>query len=278
MTAAAAREQLERWVRNPPEQWPLAEAALLLSVDDYPALDLEGHLLYLEHLAGRVLVRLPMGERPAADGIAALHRVIFEEEGFSGNIEQYNDPRNGCLNEVLERRTGLPIALSVIVIEVARRASLPVSGVGFPSHFLVRYEDADTPHFLDPFHRGTECPRDELRRLWDRAMAGAPWDEEILAPLPDDRILVRMLNNLKRMYAECKEFGRSIAAAEKLVILEPSVASHQRDLGYLHAVNREIGKAISCLDRYLQLAPKAADAPQVREHLRLINASVARWN
>jgi regulator of sirC expression with transglutaminase-like and TPR domain len=278
MTAEAARGRLAAWVEEQPRQWPLAEAALLLAVEEYPDLEPELHLTYLEQLAARVLRRCSGPEPPAEEGIAALREILFTEEGFQGNAEEYSDPRNSYLNEVLERRTGLPITLSVVVIEVARRAGLPVSGVGFPTHFIVRYEDRPEPHFLDPFHQGRDLSRAALMRRWRRVTHGAPWQEEALGALPDGRILVRVLTNLKVVYTQRQEFRRALAVGEKLMLLDPTEALHQRDLGYLHFACREPGRAIGCLERYLKLAPQAEDRDQVLQHLRAISASISRWN
>jgi len=278
MTAETARGKLAAWGEAPPPRWPLAEAALLLAVDEYPDLDPEPHLAYLEQLAVRVRERCAGNEVTADAAIAALRGVLFDEEGFHGNAEEYSDPRNSYLNEVLERRTGLPITLSLVVIEVARRVGLPVAGVGFPTHFIVRYEDHPEPHFLDPFHGGRDLSREALMRLWRRATRGAAWQEDALAALADVRILVRILTNLKVVYTQSQEFRRAVVVEEKLALLEPAEVVHQRDLGYLHFACREPGRAIGYLERYLKLAPEAADRDQVQQHLRAIGASIARWN
>jgi regulator of sirC expression with transglutaminase-like and TPR domain len=278
MSPREARERLTRWTKDCPGCWPLAEAALLLAVDEYPDLELEPHLAYLGELAGRVRQRLPGSAPPASAGLAALCGVLFEEEGFRGNKEDYDDPRNSYLNEVLDRRIGLPITLSVVTIEVARRAGLPVSGVGFPGHFLTRYEDPTEPRFLDPFHQGRERSREELRRQWPQVAGGSAWSEKALNTLPDERILIRILNNLKAAYARRHEFGRAVLVEEKLALLDPATAAHERDLGYLHFANREPGRAIGCLEAYLKRAPDAPDREQVLQNLRAISASLSRWN
>jgi regulator of sirC expression with transglutaminase-like and TPR domain len=278
MTAEAARGQLAAWVEEQRGHWPLAEAALLLAVDEYPGLDPGPHLLYLDQLAARVLNRWSGAEPTAEEAIAALCDVLFGEEGFHGNTEEYSDPRNSYLNEVLERRTGLPITLSVVVIEVARRAGLPVAGVGFPNHFIVRYEDRPRPHFLDPFRQGRNLSREALMRQWRRATQGALWREDALDALSDVRILVRVLTNLKLVYTQRQEFRRAVAVQEKLALLEPTEPIHERDLGYLHFACRAPGRAISFLEHYLKLAPKASDRDQVLQHLRAINAAISRWN
>src|SRR5438128_11509643 len=166
MTPEEARGRLAEWVREQPERWPLAEGALLLAVDDYPQLEPAGYLGYLEELGERVRRLLDSPRPPATAAIAALTTVVFDEQGFRGNTEEYYDPRNSYLNEVIDRRMGLPITLSVIAIEVARRSGLPVSGVGFPRHFLMRYEDEPRPRILDPFHHCRELSREELLHQW----------------------------------------------------------------------------------------------------------------
>lgn len=276
MTPKQARARL-REIASQPEPWPLAEAALLLAVDEYPGLDPAPYLAYLAELAERVrtrsLIPLAVSEdlSDAAGGPRdALLHVLLTEEGFVGNREQYYDPRNSYLNEVIDRRRGIPITLCLVALAVARAVHLPLFAVSFPAHFLVRWQDGEDNGYLDLFNHGARLSRDDLRGWWQQIMAGAPWDERVLAPPSDRQILVRVLNNLKVIYVQAKQYAPAIAVVEKMLLLDPDTPDHYRTLGYLHGGALSPVKAIEYLKRYLALAPEAEDAERVREHLRAL--------
>lgn len=273
MNAQEARERLQE-VASQPEPWPLAEAALLLAVDDYPDLEPSLYLAYLAELAERVKTRAMItlavseGEENGSGPRDALLHVLFTEEGFEGNREQYYDPRNSYLNEVIDRRRGIPITLSLVGLAVARDAGLPVTGVSFPAHFLLRWRQGAETGYLDLFNHGALLSRDNLRGWWSQITAGAPWDERVLAPASDRQILVRVMNNLKVIYTQARQFGRAITAAEKMLLIDPDTPDHYRTLGYLHGSAHSMAQAAEYLEAYLSLAPDAEDADQIREHLR----------
>jgi regulator of sirC expression with transglutaminase-like and TPR domain len=282
MTPEEARERLQQ-VASGPEPWPLAEAALLLAVDEYPGMDPAPYLEQLTGLATRVGARVRATRSLAEGGDAAvaldaLLHVLLAEEGYAGNPEEYYDPRNSCLNEVIDRRRGIPITLSVVAIAVARRAGLPLAGVGFPAHFLVRWGEGEEKIFIDLFHGGARPSREELQVWWARATGGSAWDEKALQPASDRQILLRVLNNLKMIYARTRQFDRTLRVIEKMLLLDPFTPDHYRALGYLHGGAKSLGKAIEYLERYLALAPDAPDAGEVRQQLRAITNTIARWN
>lgn len=273
MNAQEARERLQE-VASRPEPWPLAEAALLLSVDDYPELEPAPYLAYLAELADRVrtraMITLTLSE-DEGDGSGprdALLHVLLVEEGFAGNRDQYYDPRNSYLNEVIDRRRGIPITLSLVGLTVARQAGLPLAGVSFPAHFLLRWEQGVEAGYLSLFNGGSAVSREDLRGWWGQIMAGAPWDERSLSPTSDQQILVRVLNNLRLIYTQSQQYGRAITATEKMLLLDPDTPDHHRVLGYLHDSDHAPAKAREEMERYLALAPDAEDALQVRARLR----------
>jgi regulator of sirC expression with transglutaminase-like and TPR domain len=282
MAPEEARERLEQ-VAAGPEPWPLAEAALLLAVDECPGLEPAPYVERLAELATRVGVRVsaarPLAEAGEEDvALDALLHVLVAEEGYAGNREEYYDPRNSYLNVVMDRRRGIPITLSIVAIAVAREAGLPLAGVGFPAHFLVRWDRGDERLFVDLFNGGARRSHEELRVWWARATDGSPWDERALEPASDRQILLRVLNNLKMIYAQTRQFDATIRVVEKMLVLDPFTPDHYRALGYLHGGARSLGKAITYLERYLALAPDAPDADEVRQQLRAINGAIARWN
>jgi regulator of sirC expression with transglutaminase-like and TPR domain len=273
MNAQEARERLQE-VSSLPEPWPLAEAALLLAIDDYPELELSPYLAYLAELADRVRTRamIPLAvsggdECESGPSDAFLH-VLLAEEGYSGNREQFYDPRNSYLNEVIDRRKGVPITLSLVGLAVARGAGLPVAGVSFPAHFLLRWQQGRDVRYLDLFNNGASLSREDLRSWWSQIMAGASWEERVLSPASDRQILVRVLNNLRLIYTQARKYHRAITVAEKMLLLDPETADHYRALGYLHGSAHSLEKAAEYLEQYLALAPDAEDAEQVRTQLR----------
>ena len=178
------------------------------------------------------------GEGPRGT-IDALNRFLFEDEGFAGNTGDYDDPRNSFLNQVLDRRTGIPITLAVVYIEVARRAGIRVDGVNFPGHFLLRYplspeEDHRSAVFVDPFHGGSILSETDCRSLLRRhAGDGVEFDPRFLAPATKQQILVRMLGNLKRLYVRMRSFPQGRAITDLLLAIEPSALQELRDRGLL---------------------------------------------
>ena len=249
---------------------PLLGTALLIARDEYPQLDadlydtlLESHV---EHL------------RDAIDGIdawplkmQAINRHLFEELGYAGDHERYYDPRNSYLNEVFERRLGNPISLALVQMEVARRLGVPLDGVSFPGHFLVRLPMEDGVLVMDPFNRGRPLDLDELRERARPHLGGdAPDDEamgHILSPASHRGMLMRMLRNLHGVYAESEDWERATRCADRVLRLSPANAEAIRDrgLGYLHLGHAH--GARQDLGRYLQLKPDAADAASLRERL-----------
>jgi regulator of sirC expression with transglutaminase-like and TPR domain len=273
-----ARRHLAELARRG-DDFSLAEAALWIAADDLPGVDPAVYLQRLDALAARVTENSPDSDEDSAERCAALNYVLFHEEGYLGNVSDYQDPRNSYLNEVMDRRTGLPITLSVVFLEVAQRVGLTAHGLNFPGHFLVAVRQPGGLVVLDPFRRGAVLTTDELRERWQRATQRVPPAlKSLLAPARRLAIVVRILNNLKLVYLERDEEARAIAAVEKMVLVNPLGAEHHRELGALHLAAHQYSKAIDCLERYLQLAPDAADADTVRQHLRNATQMIARWN
>lgn len=256
-----------RIVAQAGDEFDLARAALVIAQDEYPALEAEVYLARLDELAARVRC-LSGGESDPYRLIASVNVVLFTQESFRGNRGDYYDPRNSFLNEVLDRKKGIPITLSVIYMEVARRAGLPIQGVGFPGHFLVKYESNDEEIVIDPFDKGEVRTLEELQALLDGLYnRKVPLRPEFLAPVTSRQIVRRMLNNLKAIYLGDENFAKALSAAERLVILEPASAPEIRDRGALYLKLECFQQAISDFEAYLRLAPGASDAEDIREQL-----------
>ena len=258
------------------EAVPLLETALLIARDEYPDLDadlydtlVQGHA---EHL------------RPEIDAIdawplkmAAINRHLFDELGYSGNHDEYYDPRNSYLNQVLDRRLGNPISLAMVQMEVARRLGIPLDGVSFPGHFLVRLPVDGGLLVMDPFNGGRPLAVEELRERARPHLGETPDDgvlAQILSPAPHRAILVRVLRNLHGLYAETGQWDRAARSADRVLRLTPGQPEALRDRGLAYLELDHLSGARQDLGRYLELAPDAADAETIRE--RLIEAAGTR--
>lgn len=255
------------------DQIDIAYAALLFASEEYPDLDINSYLGRLDHMAREVRSRL--NHHP----IIVLKDYLFKELGFQGNVDDYFDPRNSYLNQVLERRTGIPITLSIVYLELARRLGLPTVGIGLPGHFIVRYDGDEEPLYLDPFNGGvTMSISDCHQRLADISNGHLPFKPSFLDPVGPRKILTRMLRNLKGIYVARTDFESAISVVEKLILLNPTAAEEIRDLGVIHYYAGHKLKAVGCLERYLELATDAKDREVAQHNLRVIIGKVARWN
>jgi regulator of sirC expression with transglutaminase-like and TPR domain len=256
------------------DQINIAYAALLVASEAYPDLDIGSYLVRLDDMAQAVRPRL-------ADyhPVSVLKAFLFDELGFHGNVDDFFDPRNSYLNQVLDRRTGIPITLSVIYLELARRLGLPIVGIGLPGHFIVRYDGDEEPIYLDPFNGGiTMNAHDCRQRLADISNGRLHFRPSFLSPVGPRQILTRMLRNLKGIYVTQADFESALSIVEKLILLNPSAAEEIRDLGILHYYAGHKLKAVGCLERYLELKPDAQDMATVQHNLKAIIQKVARWN
>ncbi|HEX7089320.1 MAG TPA: transglutaminase-like domain-containing protein [Longimicrobiales bacterium] len=265
---SSVRSRFEAAVLRPEPELDLASAALLVAAEEYPQLPLAPYLRRLDLLAERVHDRLGDETAPLVV-VQELSRVLFVEEGFRGNVEAYYDVRNSFLNDVLDRRLGIPITLSVVYLEVGWRLGLPLVGVGFPGHFLVRYEGEAVRLLVDPFEGGRLRFEDQAQELLDRVYGGmVPLQPEFLQPASKRDILVRILTNLKGIYLNARDDRRALAAVERILLLRPGATGEVRDRGMLLARIGRVGEAIADLQRYLNSAPEAPDARRVRELIR----------
>ena len=218
-------------------------AALLIGAWDYRELDIAGYRRTLDEIAAPAAAAIDAGASGGADqpGTAAraLARTLFGELRFRGNVTDYYDPRNSFLAAVLDRRIGIPITLSVLYVEIARRVGVAARGVGFPGHFLVRVDGGPVPLILDPFSGGAELDRAGLESLHAKfAGADALLDDTTLAPTPKQQILARMLHNLGGIYGRAGDLFRSLEILEHLAVLDPSNEDINRELDRLRGQAR----------------------------------------
>lgn len=263
------------------DELPLLDTALLIARDEYPHLDAAGYADTIQGYADSLKPKLGDGaDLPAT--LTTINRYLFDELGFSGNNTQYDDPRNSYLNEVFDRKLGIPISLAVVQIELMRRLGLPLDGISFPGHFLVRLPVDDGILVMDPFNKGRPVSAEELKERASPHLGGQAPDDvqliEILAPATHRMILVRMLRNLSGLYMQSEDWERVARTADRLLKLAPETAEAFRDRGVAY---RELGHARGAredLARYLQVSPNADDEDEVRTMLIELSSHRARLN
>lgn len=274
----SVRERLVARLRDLEEPGALAEAALLIAAEEYPALDVAAWLARLDALGARARERVP--PRGDADQTAAaLTRLLVEDYGLRGNDADYYDPRNSFLNEVLERRLGIPLTLSLVYMDVGARAGVAVRGVGLPGHFVVRLERGETVRLLDPFNGGRPLDEADCRRLVERLGGGRlRFEPAHLRAVSARAILIRMLANLKGVYTALGDWRRARGAVDRILLLAPEAVGELRDRGLLSARLGEPVAAIGDWEAYLRRVPDAKDAATVRRHLRALRQAQAALN
>ena len=257
---------------------PLDEAALAIAAEEYADLDPAASLAELDRLAALVRRRTASTLRASAT-LRALREVIFEDEHFRGNERDYYDARNSYLNQVLERRLGIPISLSIVLMEVARRAGLRLDGVGFPGHFLVKLvPEAGPDVFVDAYNGGELLSGEECVARFKNVVHGREFDPSWLQAVPPRQILSRMLHNLKRIYVEQGDDVRAYWVVDRLHLLAPDDADELRDRGLVAARLGLKPAAARDLEAYLAKVPSAADGDEVRELLGSLKARPALLN
>jgi regulator of sirC expression with transglutaminase-like and TPR domain len=282
LIAHEMRRAFAEEVAKPDESIRLEYAALLIAAEDlaHKRVDVQRYISRLEGWAAAAREHIAQSPRESAP--EAFNHFIFEELGMVGNQQDYYDPRNSYLNEVIDRGRGIPITLSIIYMEIGRRVGLDIEGVGMPGHFIVRVREPDVDSedsmLVDPFH-GRTLNLDDCQARLDEAYGGqvalAP---EHLRAARKREILVRLLTNLKAIYARADLYRRALAAVERILILTPQAMDEHRDRGALLAQLDQLPEAINETEAYLQLAPRAPDTDQVREQLKALQRRQAAKN
>ena len=264
----------------------LAHACLLIAQDAYPALEVERYLGDIERMAIRLRARLP--NTGGAEGrVAALNQFLFEDLGFRGNTEEYYDPRNSYLNDVIDRKVGIPISLSVLYMAVGRRVGLPLEGVSFPGHFLVRLRLRAGVLVLDPFAAGAPQSETDLRERLQRVIPPGATDDVPVSELPLDQfiepatnrqIVARMLRNLKAIYRETDKPERMLEVLNRMLVVAPDATAELRERGIVYQRLECYRAALKDLSAYVEREPDAPDLDEVRSRLVDVSARCARLN
>jgi regulator of sirC expression with transglutaminase-like and TPR domain len=269
----------------------LVQAALLIASIAYPELDMAHYIAQLDSLAGRVRSLLELPPRRSEDAeeidaqaaLNALNQVLFTEEQFHGNQADYMNPENSFFNRVLEERTGIPITLSLLYIEVGRRVGIQIEGVGLPYHFMVRCRLPERNIYIDPFEGGLffsqqEC-KERIKHMVEQITGGrvrlhAHW----FAAVTHRQFLFRMLNNLKHIYLHNEDYARALPICNLLILLMPQLAQERRDRGIVHLQLKHYARALHDLKVYLEFAPEAKDRTEMEEHIKSIRQIMALLN
>ncbi len=269
-------ETLDLLARTPEAPLDVGEIALWLAKDEYPDLDVDAHLgelAAMAHEAGRY-IRGDLEVR-----VAGLCRYLFHDMGFHGNVKEYYDPRNSYLNQVMERRTGIPITLSALVMAVGRRAGLRIEGIGLPGHFIIKAVADSQQVLVDPFHGGRRLSERDCENLVRQA-TGVAFEVSAVAlqGLPVGSMVRRMLANLKGIYLSLEDYPRGLRVMERLHQLNPQDIVLRRDMGATLVKVGEFGKAIDHLRVYLAQATEADDTEVIGTILKNAERQVAGWN
>jgi len=261
------------------ERIDLVRAALTIAQTEYPELDTNANCRRIEELAHRVKRQVPDLGDPSKS-IAALNRVLFEEEGFRGNAEDYYDPRNSFLNDVLDRKLGIPITLAVVYMEVARRVGFPLVGVGMPGHFLLKHYDVEGPEILiDPFNRGGVLTAKDCQRRLDEIYGGQmPLQPEFLMAVSRRQVLVRILNNLKSIYLSSRNFRKVLPIVDLVLAIYPRSPEDVKQRARLRWSLGQTRDALADLEDYLKMSPDASDADEIRQTAASLRRMMATMN
>src|SRR6266850_1280811 len=255
--SARSRQTFQQLVTLPDSAIPLAEAALLMACEEYPQLEISPYLDQLDRMAQMAQKSLRAEDTPVQT-VEKINAVLFETLGFRGNTEDYYDPRNSFFNDVIDRRVGIPITLSTVYMEVSRRLQFPISGVGMPGHFVVKFNNRSEEFFMDPFNRGMILSRDDCRaRIKERYGDSLEFDERLLERVTNRQILARMLNNL---------------------MVNPHDIEQFRDRGLLRLQLRQFEGAARDLTYYLRKSGNCQDREEIEDHLKELRRIQAMMN
>ncbi|MGF1570937.1 MAG: SirB1 family protein [Nodosilinea sp.] len=268
--SALPRELLSQELQKSSDQVDLAKAALHIAQEDYPDLDIADSLALLDRMGATLGQRLE-GETYPLKIIRTINHYLFAELNFRGDTLDYYDPRNSFLNEVLTRRVGIPITLSLVYLELAKRVGFPMVGIGVPGHFLIRPTVAGMDMFVDPFHGGDilfeqDC-KDRFRQMFGES---ARLEAHHLEPITPTAFLARLLSNLKLIYIQKRDVPKALDAINRILLIYPESVSERRDRGLIHYQQGALADARWDLERYLYEKPDAADAFEIRRVIEQI--------
>jgi regulator of sirC expression with transglutaminase-like and TPR domain len=260
------------------EALSLDRAALIMALEEYPDLDIQEYLRKIDTFAARADVLIGVDRSPV-NVIEGINEVLYVQEGLRGNSDDYYDPRNSYLNEVLDRRLGIPISLSVLYMEVAKRINFPIQGIGIPGHFLVKHVTNDRDIIIDAFDLGRILTLNDCQELLDKIHKGTiEVNASLLQPMGKRTILTRMLYNLKGIYTQKEQYFKALSIIEKILMLNPWTPSELRDRGLIYMQTSLFAQALADLEAYLTRVTAPEDSAYIKSHIRMLRSIVCSAN
>jgi len=259
----------EKLMKKPEQDIRLAEAALYIASDEYPKIDIHAYLTQLDKWSSTL--KKEVLRKPGRSRLDVLNDLLFDKMQFSGNIDNYYDPKNSYLNNVIDSRKGIPISLSVIYLELAWNLGLDATGVGFPGHFLVKIKDRGKVVYVDAFYRGRVMSLNDCVEFWNDISEGElEFQDSFLSSMNKHQILIRMLRNLKGIYLEQKSYRKLICVMDKLVILNPHLPEEVRDRGIIYYQMQAHRLALKDFEGYLSIAPESEDGEVIHQYIEVL--------
>ncbi|MDA1127845.1 MAG: transglutaminase-like domain-containing protein [Chloroflexi bacterium] len=263
-------------IQQPEEDIQLDRAALYLAGEEYPGIDVSSHLAELDSFASQISLRVSYDAAPA-ELARSIAGYLFDEVGFRGNYGEYYDPDNSFLNRVLETRTGIPITLSLIFLEVSRRLGLRCSGVGLPGHFIVGLDDSG--EYLDPFNAGATLSTGDCRNLVHKMSSGnLEWTDAFLAPYSKHDLLFRMLNNLKSVHMQNQQWPKAVGVIQRMSFISPALPSLYQEQAWCQAQLHQYRQAIESLEVYSDKVDSPEAVKRAKEQINGLWATLSRLN
>jgi regulator of sirC expression with transglutaminase-like and TPR domain len=264
-----SKDYFKNLATMPDHKISLAEAALQIALDEYPELDISHYKNLLKGWSNSMNAK--SSRKRTRNQLEEINQWLFSEMNFTGNIDNYYDPRNSFLNDVMDRRTGIPITLSIIYLEMAWASGLSAAGVGFPGHFLVRVIDDSNPIYIDPFHKGNIMTADECVEFLNELTEGElEFDQKFLSAVNKKEIIVRMLRNLKRIYLEMSNFSKLIKILDHLIAITAGEAEEIRDRGIIYYQMKAFKNALNDFETFLSMSPDSEDAGVIQQYLQVL--------
>jgi regulator of sirC expression with transglutaminase-like and TPR domain len=274
MQLSLARQLFMREVRQPDEYIDLERAAFYIAQEAYPELDVEEYVALLDTMADEVRDRLPVEDYPLRT-LKVLNDYLYQELGFKGNQTDYYNPQNSFLNDVLDRRTGIPITLALVYLSLAQRIAFPMEGIALPGHFLIRPVQSEMAIFVDAFNQGEILFEQDCETLLHKMFGDRiAMREQFLAPATNRQFLARMLTNLKATYASSGDVAGVLAAVERILMLYPDAPIELRDRGIILFRLSRWMEARQDLERYLEVMPQADDRAHVQHVLNHMQSTL----
>jgi regulator of sirC expression with transglutaminase-like and TPR domain len=278
MTGPDYRADFVRMMDRPDSALDLARTALLVAAESDPGIDVEAELARIEAWGDELRGRMQPGWNNLQK-LARLRAFLFEELGFRGDRADYFSPSNSLLHRVVERRRGVPLTLGILMLELGWRIGMPLEGVGFPGHFLVRLAGEPGDLLLDPFARGRSVHEEDCRQMLFASTRGLmDYDPSLIASVGKRDMILRLLNNLRSAYVRAGEASMALAAVDRLLLLAPGDAEETRNRGLLLFRLQRYREALRCLQAYLEAAPEAADRTAIERQVLGLREVIATLN